>query len=106
VVLAARVFAALGDPTRLALIEALAERVPLSIAGLTRGSRLTRQAITKHLRVLRQVGLVRCVRHGRECRFRLRPAPLAEARRALDGIGTRWEDALLRLQTFPESGGD
>jgi DNA-binding transcriptional ArsR family regulator len=74
----------------------------LSIARLTRGSALTRQAITKHLRVLQKAGLVRGVRRGRELLFRLQPRRLDEARRALDRISRQWDEALARLKTFVE----
>jgi DNA-binding transcriptional ArsR family regulator len=67
----ALLFAALGDPTRLRLVSRLCEGGPLSIARLTAGSRLTRQAITKHLRVLKGAGLVRSRRRGRESLWQL-----------------------------------
>jgi DNA-binding transcriptional ArsR family regulator len=92
----------LADDTRLSLLTALSRRPRLSIARLTAGSRVTRQAITKHLRVLRDAGLVRHVRQGREQLFELRPGALDEARRALDSIARQWEDALLRLKSFVE----
>src|SRR5258705_5931285 len=78
------VFAALGDETRLSLLTRLTRESPCSISRLTEGSRLTRQAITKHLRVLQRAGLVRSARCGREMRFDLEPEQLDEARRALD----------------------
>src|SRR5262245_10006737 len=94
------VFAALGDETRLALVTRLSGGTALSIARLTEGSALTRQAITKHLQVLQDAGLVRGVRRGRENLFALEPQPLADARRALDGIARQWDDALARLKAF------
>src|SRR6185295_19145011 len=69
----AAVFAALGDETRLSLLARLTNREPHSIARLTEGTRLTRQAVTKHLRVLQAAGVVRCVRVGRESRFEFEP---------------------------------
>lgn len=99
----APLFAALGDPTRLALLTKLSGGASLSIASLTEGTRLTRQAITKHLRVLRNTRLVRSVRHRRERLFRLEPEPLAEARRTLDGIARQWGIALARLKAFVEA---
>src|SRR5271169_5546406 len=72
----APVFAALGDETRLALVAKLCGGRPYSISELTRGSKLTRQAITKHLRVLETVGIVRSVRTGRESRFEFNPQPI------------------------------
>lgn len=96
------VFAAFGDATRLALLTRLSGGSRHSIARLTEGSTLTRQAITKHLGVLRAAGLVRTVRHGRERLFELRPQPLHDARAALDRISRHWDDALARLKAFVE----
>lgn len=95
-------FAALGDETRLALLTKLGADGPLSIARLTASSRLTRQAITKHLQVLEGAGLVRGVRRGRENLFELEAEPIDEARRALDWISRRWDEALARLKAFVE----
>src|SRR5258705_7923524 len=72
----APLFAALGDRTRLALLARLSGGSPLSISRLSEGSPVTRQAITKHLRVLQSAGLVRGERSGRERLFRLAPVPL------------------------------
>ncbi len=96
------VFAALGDETRLALVVRLSGGSALSITSLTEGSALTRQAITKHLRVLQGAGLVRGVRRGRENLFELEPEPLDEARQALDGISRQWDEALARLKALVE----
>jgi len=98
----APLFAALGDPTRLRLLAKLGGGTRFSIARLTKGSTLTRQAITKHLQVLRGAGLVRGVRRGRENLFELEPKRLDEARRALEGISRQWDQALARLKSFVE----
>lgn len=98
----ATVFAALGDQTRLRLVARLGAEGPLSIARLTAGSDVTRQAVTKHLRVLADVGLARGVRQGRERLWRLDPAPLDEARRSLERIAERWDEALQRLKAAVE----
>lgn len=98
----APVFAALGDETRLLLLTRLSAGSPRSIAQLTEGSGLTRQAITKHLRVLEGVGLVYGTREGRESRYTLEPHVLDEAKAALDSISARWDDALARLKSFVE----
>jgi DNA-binding transcriptional ArsR family regulator len=98
----ALVFAAMGDETRLRLIARLARGRPESIAHLTRGSRLTRQAITKHLRVLERAGLVRCVRAGRESHFELDPRPLREMEEYLSFVSREWDRALERLKAFVE----
>jgi DNA-binding transcriptional ArsR family regulator len=95
-------FAALGDATRLRLVATLANGEPRSIAELTAGSKLTRQAITKHLRVLERAGMVRCRREGRESRFAFDPRPVEEMRSYLDSISTQWDAALGRLKLFVE----
>jgi DNA-binding transcriptional ArsR family regulator len=99
----AAVFAALGDETRLSVLGRLAAGEPQSIARLTAGTRLTRQAVTKHLRVLEGAGVVRSVRVGRESRFTLEPKPIGEARAYLDLVSRQWDDALARLKAFVES---
>jgi len=99
---AAATFAALGDETRLFLIARLSDGRPCSIAQLTLGSELTRQAITKHLRILENARLVRSVREGRESRFELDPQPLAEAREYLADVSEQWDHALARLKAFVE----
>jgi DNA-binding transcriptional ArsR family regulator len=98
----ASVFAALGDETRLALVGRLAEGSPQSISRLAEGSALTRQAITKHLRVLEGAGVVQSVRVGRESRFEFRPEPLREIKSYLDRVSDQWDHALARLRSFVE----
>jgi DNA-binding transcriptional ArsR family regulator len=95
-------FAALGDETRLGLVKRLCEEGPLSIARLTEGGRVTRQGITKHLRVMEGAGLVRSRRHGRENVWQLEQRRLGEARHYLKQISHQWDDALSRLRTFVE----
>jgi DNA-binding transcriptional ArsR family regulator len=98
----APVFAALGDETRLRVVSRLCKHGPLSIANLTVGFDVTRQAITKHLHVLADAGLVRGTRDGRERVWELDPRCLADARRYLDTISKQWDDALGRLKVFVE----
>jgi DNA-binding transcriptional ArsR family regulator len=98
----APVFAALGDPTRLRLVAVLCAGGALSIAQLTAGTAITRQAVTKHLEVLADAGLVRDVRQGRERLWALEPSRIDAARRALDAIAAQWDQALLRLKSFVE----
>jgi DNA-binding transcriptional ArsR family regulator len=98
----AAIFAALGDETRLSLMGSLASGPPRSISHLTQGSRLTRQAITKHLRVLEDVGVVRSIRAGRESLFEFRPQPLKDAQSYLERVAGQWDDALSRLRSFVE----
>jgi DNA-binding transcriptional ArsR family regulator len=99
---AAPVFSALGDATRLALVDRLCGGQPLSISQLTAGTPVTRQAVTKHLHVLSGAGLVRDSRRGRERLWQLEAPRLDEARRYLETISKRWDDALDRLRKFVE----
>lgn len=95
-------FAALGDETRLRLVARLGSEGPLSIARLTHGTDLTRQAVTKHLRVLASAGLARSIRQGRERLWRIDGVPLDEARRSLEVIARRWDESLLRMKAAVE----
>ena len=97
----APVFAALGDENRLRLLARLAAG-PLSISRLTDGSGITRQGVSKHLRVLEGAGLVRGSRRGKESLWQLERRRLEEARRSLDLISRQWEEALGKLKMFVE----
>jgi DNA-binding transcriptional ArsR family regulator len=98
----ANVFSALGDDTRLALLTKLSNGEQHSISQLTAGSKLTRQAITKHLRVLERVGIVHGVRAGRESLFEFDPQPIKEITEYLDLVSRQWDQALTRLKSFVE----
>lgn len=98
---AARVFAALGDPVRLTLVTALGPDGQ-SISDLTRGLTITRQGVTKHLKVLEAGGLIRSERRGREVIWHAHPEGLTVARRALEEIGAGWEQSLQRLKSLVE----
>lgn len=99
----APVFAALGDRTRLALVAKLCGGRPRSISQLTEGSKVTRQAITKHLRVLESAGIVHGVRTGRESLFEFDPAPIEGIKEYLDLVSEQWDRALGRLKSFVET---
>jgi DNA-binding transcriptional ArsR family regulator len=99
---AAPLFAALGDETRLRLINRLSSGGPGSITHLSEKSSVSRQAITKHLRVLSDAGLVRSSRRGRERVWDLEPTRLADAHDYLDRISQQWDEALDRLKKFVE----
>jgi DNA-binding transcriptional ArsR family regulator len=99
---AAPVFAALGDATRLRLVARLCGDGPLSIARLSDGTGVTRQAITKHLNALAAAGLARNTRNGRERIWELEPKRLENARRCLDQIADQWDAAIDRLRDFVE----
>src|SRR6476469_2128990 len=89
----APVFAALGDKTRLSLVAKLCRGQPYSISQLTEGSKLSRQAITKHLRVLEGARIVRSVRTGRESLFEFDPEPIEEIEEYLDLVSEQWDQA-------------
>ena len=99
---AAPLFAALGDETRLGLILRLSSGGRGSITQLSANSAVSRQAITKHLRVLADAGLVRSTRRGREQVWDLEPGRLADAHACLDRISAQWDAALARLKSFVE----
>jgi DNA-binding transcriptional ArsR family regulator len=98
----AEVFAALGDETRLLLLARLSKGQRCSISELTAGTSLTRQAVTKHLRVLERVRIVRPTRAGRESLFVLDPEPIGEAAAYLETVSKQWDMALARLKAFVE----
>jgi len=98
----APVFAALGDENRLRLLTRLGGGQRMSISRLTAGSGITRQGVTKHLRVLAGAGLVRSSRRGKESLWRLERRRLDEARRSLDLISRQWDESLGRLKLFVE----
>ena len=99
---AAPLFAALGDENRLRLLVRLSASGPESITRLSESSPITRQAITKHLKVLAGAGLVRGTRRGRESRWALERKPLDVATSYLERISERWDSALSRLKAFVE----
>jgi DNA-binding transcriptional ArsR family regulator len=95
-------FAALGDATRLRLLERMSAGGPLSITRLSEGTGVTRQAVTRHLHALGRVGLVRHARRGRERVWDLNRERLERAKRYLDRIAAQWDDAAERLRAFVE----
>jgi DNA-binding transcriptional ArsR family regulator len=99
---AATVFAALGDPVRLAIIARLCDDGPLPTVQLKQGTSLSRQAVTKHLRILEDVGLVRSSRVGRDRSWRIEVQQLVKTRAYLDRISAQWDARLERLRAFVE----
>lgn len=100
---AAPLFAALGDETRLKLIMRLSSTGPGSITQLSAKAAVSRQAITKHLQVLSEAGLVKSTRKGREQIWDLEPRRLADAHAYLEKISQQWDEAIDRLRAFVES---
>jgi DNA-binding transcriptional ArsR family regulator len=99
---AATVFAALGDPTRLAILQRLSRGGPASITALADDFETTRQGVTKHLHVLANAGVIEGERLGREHVWAINPTPLTEAQRHLQVIARGWDDALARLKMHLE----
>lgn len=99
---AAPLFAALGDETRLSIVARLCTTGPQSIVRLTDGTKVSRQAITKHLHALAEAGLVHSTRDGRERIWQLQTKRLADVRAYLDQISTQWDDAIERLRALVE----
>src|SRR5262245_3777557 len=98
-----RTLAALADPTRRRLLDHVSRR-PQRPSDLGRGLPMTRPAVSKHLRVLRQAGLVEAVPQGREMLYRLskHPTSLGEVRRYVDRLSRGWDRALERFKAFAE----
>jgi len=101
---AAPLFAALGDATRLGLLVSLCASGPLSVTRLSSKFAVSRQAITKHLDVLTEAGLVRSSRQGRERIWEFEPKRLEDAHQVLERLSRQWDDALDRLKAFVERG--
>lgn len=98
----ASIFSALGDETRLTVLAKLCKGEPQSISRLTAGTKLSRQAVTKHLRVLEGAGVVRSVHAGRETLFAFKPEPIEDVRKYLDLVSAQWDETLARLKSFVE----
>ena len=92
------VFVALADPNRRTLVQVLAARETATATELTEELPVSRQAIAKHLAVLRRARLVRGRRRGRETRYRLSPEPLADAMSWMAAVGAQWDERLERLR--------
>jgi DNA-binding transcriptional ArsR family regulator len=102
---AAPIFSALGDPVRLAIVARLSKDGPLPTIELKQcASGVSRQGVTKHLRVLEDVGLVESDRVGRDRQWRLQPEKFVTMHDTLDRLSAQWDDRLERLRTFVEDG--
>ena len=99
---AAAVFAALGEPTRLGLLGRLADGTPRSIAALARDLPISRQGLTKHLRVLQAAGLASVERDGRQQLYRIDPAGLVTAEAWIATVSSQWDAAIDRLKHHVE----
>lgn len=95
---AARIFAALGDETRLRLVLRLLDGRARAVTDLVQGIGLTRQGVSKHLAVLERAGVVTRRRVGRETRYRARPEAIDSARVYLERASAQWDETLARLE--------
>ena len=102
VVANASLFDALGDPNRLRIVTRLCDGGPCSTSEFTRFIPVSRQAATKHLLLLEDVGLVSSERQGRERIWRIEPEPLTDASAYLTALSKRWDKVIDRLRTYVE----
>jgi DNA-binding transcriptional ArsR family regulator len=93
-------FSALGDPTRRAIFERLSREGELTVRALTDESGVSQPAVSKHLSVLKLVGLVRDRRNGRQTHYRARPQGLKPLVDWMSFYGTFWRDRFDRLETL------
>ena len=98
-----RIWAALGDPTRLRVLDLLLERGEATASALARELPITRQGIAKHLVVLERADLVQARRVGRETRFTVRDERLAQAQREMARVASRWDDRLATIKRIAEA---
>lgn len=98
------VFAALADATRRRILQRVADEGPVTATNLSDDLPITRQAIAKHLALLRAAGLVDADRSGRETRFVARPEPLRDLAAWAETTGRRWDRRLTRLRDLIEDG--
>ena len=95
-------FAALGDSTRLSLVTQLADGQSRSISTLTEGANLTRQGVTKHLRVLEEASIVKKAKVGRESLYEIDVEAFEDLNSYLNYLSSRWDQTLSRLKDFVE----
>jgi DNA-binding transcriptional ArsR family regulator len=93
-----RVFAALGDPGRRSLVEAVAARGTATATELAAERPVTRQAVAKQLSALAEAGLLRATRAGRETWYEVTPGPLEDAVEWMVAVGSSWDDRLAALR--------
>ena len=97
-----RIFSALSDPTRRAVIRCLSDGGPTTLARLAEALPVTRQAVSKHLAALEEAGLVAASAVGRRRTYRLTPEPFADAMGWMVDVGAEWDDRLDALRRYAE----
>jgi DNA-binding transcriptional ArsR family regulator len=98
------VFSALSDPTRREVMRRLSEDGPTTLVELAADLPVTRQAVSKHLLVLEEAGLVRASGDTRRRTYRLTPRPLADAMGWMVDVGAGWDERLDALRRHVERG--
>ena len=96
-------WAAVADPTRRRVLDALLEHGEATTTTLAEGLPVTRQAVAKHLAVLNRVGLVTGRRRGREVRYTVAPQRLDDAAEAMTRVAQQWDRRLARIKRLAES---
>jgi DNA-binding transcriptional ArsR family regulator len=101
---AGAVFGALSDPTRRALLQAIADRPSATATELASGLPISRQAVVKHLSALTDAGLIDGARSGREVHYRVTPEPMSDAVSWIAEVGGEWDERLASLRSALSSG--
>ena len=96
------VFQALSDPTRREVMRRLSQDGPTTLGELASGLPITRQAVSKHLLVLEEAGLVHVSDDTRRRRYRLTPRPLTDAMGWMVDVGAEWDERLDSLRRHVE----
>jgi DNA-binding transcriptional ArsR family regulator len=97
-----RLWAAVGDPTRIRLLDLLLDRGEATASTLARALPITRQAVSKHLAILERDGFVTAERRGREVHYAVREKRLDQAGAALARIAARWDTRLAAIKRIAE----
>jgi DNA-binding transcriptional ArsR family regulator len=96
-------WAAVAEPGRRMLLDVLLAHGEATPTALALELPFTRQAVAKHLAVLEKVGLVAGHKQGREVRYRVRPARLDDATRAMARVAARWDARLTAIKELAET---
>lgn len=102
--LVGEVLAALVDPMRRRVLDAVASRGQATATTVAAGLPVSRQAVVKHLAVLDRAGLVVGRRAGREVRYAVRSERLSATARWMDRVAAEWDDRLATIKRLAESG--
>lgn len=99
-----RVLTALADPSRRAVVDAVASTGAISATAIAERLTISRQAVAKHLVVLTEAGLVTSTKRGREVLYEVSPAPLQHTAGWLQRAATTWDNRLADLKRRAEAG--